>query len=243
MPGYPSRPEYAGLLEELDQAVGRIVATVDRLGLTERTLIAFLSDNGGLVHEQSGRIVTSNTPLRGEKGTLYEGGIRVPAIARWPGTIPAGTTSATPAHSYDLHPTFLELGGARPPPSQPRDGLSLAALLRDPRTALARDTLYWHLPHYHHSTPASAIRRGDWKLIEFFEDNSLELYDLGSDLGEKTNLAAREPARARDLQQALAAWRTHVGARLPVPNPNHDPARATELGSGGEGREKRKKKK
>jgi uncharacterized sulfatase len=243
MPGYPSRPEYAGLLEELDQAVGRIVATVDRLGLAERTLIIFLSDNGGLVHEQSGRIVTSNTPLRGEKGTLYEGGIRVPAIARWPGTIPAGTTSATPAHSYDLHPTFLELGGARPPPSQPRDGLSLAALLRDPRAPLARDTLYWHLPHYHHSTPASAIRRGDWKLIEFFEDNSLELYDLGSDLGEKTNLAAREPARARDLQQALAAWRTHVGARLPVPNPNHDPARATELGSGGEGREKRRKKK
>ena len=242
MPGYPSRPEYAGLLEELDQAVGRVVDAVDRLGLAEKTLIFFLSDNGGLEHEQSGRIVTSNAPLRGEKGSLYEGGIRVPALARWPGTIPAASTCTTPAHSYDLHPTFLQLARAAAPTGQPRDGHSLASLLRDPRASLSRDTLYWHLPHYHHSTPASAIRRGDWKLIEFFENNSLELYDLASDLGEKTNLAAREPARVRELQSALAAWRKHVGARMPIPNPNHDPARATELGNAGEAREKRKKK-
>jgi uncharacterized sulfatase len=117
--------------------------------------------------------------------------------------------------------------------------VSLAALLRNPSAPLSRDTLYWHLPHYHHSTPASALRRGDWKLIEFFEDNSLQLFNLRADPGEKTNLAAAEPARAKELQTALATWRQQVGARMPVPNPNHDPARANDLGKGGE----RKKKK
>jgi arylsulfatase A len=232
MPGYPSNPAYAGLLEELDQSVGRIVEAVDRAGLAEKTLILFLSDNGGLEHEQGGRIITSNRPLRGEKGTLFEGGIRVPAIARWPGQVPAASECATPVITTDLHPTFVELAGAATP-AQPRDGVSLAALLRDPAVRPARDTLHWHLPHYHHSTPASAIRRGDWKLIEFFEDNSLQLFNLRADPAEADNLAAREPARARELQAALAAWRKEVGARLPVPNPNHDPARATELGKDG----------
>ncbi len=232
-PGYPSNPTYAGLLEELDQSVGRIVEAVDRAGLAENTLIVFLSDNGGIEHEQSGRIVTSNRPLRGEKGTLYEGGVRIPALARWPGTISAGRESALPAITHDIYPTFVELGRASLPTTQPLDGVSLAALLRHPTASLARDTLYWHLPHYHHSTPASSLRRGDWKLIEFFEDNALELYNLAADPAEKNNLAAREPARARELRDALVAWRTRVGARLPVPNPQHDPARATELGGGG----------
>ncbi len=236
MPGYPSNPAYAGLLEELDQSVGRIVEAVDRAGLADRTLILFLYDNGGLEHEQGGRIVTANRPLRGEKGTLYEGGIRVPGIARWPGQIPAASECATPVITTDLHPTFVELAGAATPP-QPRDGVSLAALLRNPAVRLARDTLHWHLPHYHHSRPASAIRRGDWKLIEFFEDHSLQLFNLHADPAESDNLVTKEPARARELQAALAAWRKEVGARLPVPNPNHDPARATELGKDG-GRKK-----
>jgi uncharacterized sulfatase len=228
-PGYPSNPAYAGLLEELDQSVGRIVEAVDRAGLAENTLILFLSDNGGLEHEQSGRLVTSNAPLRGEKGTLYEGGIRIPAIARWPGHVPAGRECATPAITMDIYPTLLALTAAAAPPNQPLDGVSLAPVLRNPAASLARDALYWHLPHYHHSTPASAIRRGDWKLIEFFEDNALELYHLATDPGEQANLAAREPARARELRDALAAWRTRVGARLPQPNPKYDPARADEL--------------
>ncbi len=232
-PGYPSNPLYAGLLAELDASVGRIVAAVDAAGLAENTLILFLSDNGGIEHEQSGRIVTSNHPLRGEKGTLYEGGVRIPAIARWPGTIPAGRESGTPAITHDIYPTLVELGRATLPTTQPQDGVSLAAHLRNPAAALPRDTLYWHLPHYHHSTPASSLRRGDWKLIEFFEGNVLELYDLAADPAEKNNLATREPARARELCDALAAWRTRVGARLPTPNPQHDPARATELGGGG----------
>ena len=241
-PGYPSNPLYAGLLAELDASVGRIVAAVDAAGLAENTLILFLSDNGGIEHEQSGRIVTSNHPLRGEKGTLYEGGVRIPAIARWPGTIPADRESATPAITHDIYPTLVELGRATLPTTQPQDGVSLAAHLRNPAAPLARDTLYWHLPHYHHSTPASSLRRGDWKLIEFFEGNVLELYNLAADPAEKNNLATREPARARELRDALAAWRMRVGARLPTPNPQHDPARATELGGGGGGGAKRKNK-
>lgn len=237
MPGYPSNPAYAGLLEELDQSVGRIVEAVERAGLADNTLILFLSDNGGLEHEQGGRVVTSNKPLRGEKGTLYEGGIRVPAIARWPGKVPAASVCTTPAITMDVHPTLLELA-ATSVPKQPRDGVSLAALLRDAGAPLNRDALHWHLPHYHHSTPASAIRRGDWKLIEFFEDSSLHLFNLRADPGETNNLATPEPARAKELQAALAAWRKAVGARMPVPNPNHDPARATELAKGGERKKK-----
>lgn len=232
MPGYPSNPAYAGLLEELDQSVGRIVEALDRAGLAENTLILFLSDNGGLEHEQSGRIVTSNRPLRGEKGMLYEGGIRIPAIARWVGRVPAASVCTTPAITMDVYPTLHELAGASASADQPQDGVSLAALLANPAAPLKRDTLHWHLPHYHHSTPASAIRSGDWKLIEFFEDSALELYDLRADPGEATNLAARDPARARELQAALASWRQRVGARMPVPNPNYDPARASQMAKG-----------
>jgi arylsulfatase A len=229
MPGYPCLPEYAGLLEELDQSVGRIVDAVDAAGLKENTLILFLSDNGGLEHEQNGRVVTSNQPLRSEKGTLYEGGVRVPAVARRPGAIPAGSTCDTPAITIDVYPTCIELAGAEMPADQPCDGISLAGLLRNPRTPLERNSLYWHLPHYHHSTPAGAIRRGEWKLIEFFEDDHLELYNLRRDPGELTDLAMVDPQRARSLQHALAQWRQQVGARMPEPNPDYDPDRATEL--------------
>ncbi|MBW3542836.1 MAG: sulfatase, partial [Planctomycetes bacterium] len=191
VPGYPCLPEYAGLLEELDRSVGRLVAAVDELGLTERTLILFLSDNGGLEHQQNGAVVTSNAPLRGEKGTLYEGGLRVPAIARWSGVTRAGTTCDMPVSTMDVYPTLLELAGVSPIANQQPDGVSLAGLLKNPEAALGRDTLYWHLPHYHHSTPAGAIRRGDWKLIEFFEDGRLELYNLRNDPAEQDNLAGR----------------------------------------------------
>jgi uncharacterized sulfatase len=231
MANYPSSPAYAGLLEELDQSVGRLMETIDRLGLKENTLILFISDNGGLEHEQDGDVVTSNLPLRSEKGTLYEGGIRVPGIARWPGRIAAGKVTQTPARTHDIYPTFVELAGATPPPNQPLDGASLVNLLRDPALTMPRD-LFWHLPHYHHSTPASAIRRGEWKLLEFFEDGRLELFNLASDPGEARNLAETEPARAKELQAALAEWRQKIGARMPLPNPHHDPARASELAKG-----------
>jgi len=136
----------------------------------------------------------------------------------------------TPATTMDVYPTLLELARMSPRPGQLLDGVSLAPLLADPLAPVARGELYWHLPHYHHSTPASAIRRGDWKLIEFFEDEALELYNLRADLGEVSNLASREPGKVRELRAALATWRRAVGARMPVPNPEHDPARAGEMG-------------
>lgn len=228
---HPCLPAYAGLLEELDRSVGKVVDAVDRLGLSGRTLVLFLSDNGGLEHEQGGRLVTSNRPLRGEKGTLYEGGIRIPFLARWPGVLPAGVNCDVPVSTQDIHPTLLALAGLPPAASDPPDGADLSRLLRQPGApSLARSALYWHLPHYHHSSPAGAIRRGDWKLIEWFEDGALELYHLPSDPGEASNLAPREPTLARDLLADLRAWQRSVGARLPVPNPAHDPSRAGELG-------------
>lgn len=234
MPGFPSRPDYAGLLEELDESVGGILAALERLGLAGKTLVVFVSDNGGLVHDQGGSIYTSNAPLRGEKGTLHEGGIRVPAIARMPGVIPPGSVCETPAVTTDLHPTFLELAGIDVLSGKDAvDGASLVPVLRNPGAGLSREALFWHLPHYHHGTPASAVRRGDWKLIEFFEDGALELYDLSKDPGETTDLASVHPDKAIELRDSLAKWRTDVGARLPVPNPDHDPARAGELGKGG----------
>lgn len=234
MPNYPSRPDYAGLLEELDQSVGQIAATVDRLGLGENTLIVFVSDNGGLHREQGGTITTSNAPLRAEKGTLYEGGIRVPCIARWTGQIPAAQTSHAIASTVDFYPTFLQLTQTRAPAAdaQPLDGTSLVMHLREPSRPFVRDALFWHLPHYHHSTPASAVRHGDWKLIEFFEDGgSLELYNLANDLGETNNLALQHPERARTLHAALKSWRKEVQAQLPQRNPAYDPAREKEYWS------------
>ncbi|RBP40461.1 putative sulfatase [Roseimicrobium gellanilyticum] len=232
--GYPCNPTYAGLLEELDQSVGRIMDTVERTGLAERTLIIFLSDNGGLEHEQSGKVVTTNRPLRGEKGMLYEGGIRVPAIMRWTSHVPPGSVCDVPAITMDVYPTLMHLAGVNleEAGAAALDGTNLATLLQDPRAPLSRETLCWHLPHYHHSTPASAIRRGDWKLIEFFESGDLELYHLKADPGEKLNMAEMEKAKTEELRTALVEWRQKVGARMPVPNPNYDAARADELGKG-----------
>lgn len=231
MPNYPSRPEYAGLLEELDQSVAQIVATVDRLGLGANTLIVFVSDNGGLNREQGGTVTTSNAPLRSEKGTLYEGGIRVPCIARWTGTVAAGKTTSAVAGTIDFHPTFLALAKVPGPREQVVDGVNLLPHLRNPATRLGRDTLYWHLPHYHHSTPASAMRQGDWKLIEFFENDALELYNLREDIGEAQNLAAKFPDRAKAMHAALKSWRKDVQAQMPQRNPGYDPARAGEFWS------------
>lgn len=229
VPGYPSRPDYAALLEELDQSVGVLVAAVDRLGLAERTLVLFLSDNGGLVHDQSGRTYTSNAPLRGEKGTLYEGGIRVPAIARWPGSVPAGTVNRTPISTTDLHPTLLELAGIKLPPDATLDGHSLAALLLDPLAELPDRSQFWHLPHYHHGRPASAVRWGNLKLIEHYEDGQLELFDLETDPGEQSDLAAIRPQQVARLHNEMRAWRRRTAAQMPKPNPDFDPKRQSEL--------------
>jgi uncharacterized sulfatase len=226
-----NNPTYAAMVEHLDNSVARILEKLDALDLRESTVVVFFSDNGGLRQNYRGvgPIVTSNAPLRDEKGTVYEGGIRVPLIVRWPGVVEAGRTCRTPVTSVDFYPTFLQLAGAKGPAGQTLDGESLLPLLRR-RGAVDDRALYWHYPVYHHSTPAGAVRHGDWKLIEFFDDGRLELYNLKEDLGEKRNLAPTVHQKAEELRAMLAAWRDSVGADMPTPNPDFNPARRGEWG-------------
>jgi arylsulfatase A-like enzyme len=197
--------------------VGRILAKLRELRIADRTVVLFTSDNGGLLRS------TSNAPLRAGKGSAYEGGVRVPLIVSWPGVAKPGTSCDTPAISPDLFPTILDIAGIRERPKG-IDGVSLVPLLRKDG-GLARDDLYWHYPHYHPggATPYGAVRKGDLKLIEFFEDGRLELYNLREDIGEKKDLASEMPEKAKELQKLLARWRAEVGARMPTPNPDHDP--------------------
>lgn len=225
-------PTYAAMIASVDESVGRVLKALDDLKLTEETLVLFTSDNGGVggyAREGIGRGnggITDNAPLRSGKGSLYEGGVRVPFVARWPGKIPAGTTTDVPIISVDLFPTLLELAGGTAPKGQPLDGVSLVRLLTSGgREAPSRDALYWHFPGYLGSagntwrtTPAGAIRVGDWKLLEFFEDGRLELYNLKDDLSQKTNLAARNPEKTRELHNRLVDWRKAVHAPMPTPN-------------------------
>ncbi|MEW4526316.1 sulfatase [Maioricimonas sp. JC845] len=225
-----NNPTYAAMIEHVDESVGRIMAKLDELDLAENTLLVFTSDNGGLrqTYTGTGEIVTSNAPLRGEKGELYEGGIRVPLIVRWPGVTPAGTVCDEPTISIDFWPTFAEAAGAELSQHQTIDGLSLLPVLRDPQASLDRQAIYFHYPHYHHNRPAGAIRAGDWKLIEYFEDGSVELFNLEEDISESRNVAGQYPDRAESLKRQLAQWRESVDARMPKPNPKHDPERADE---------------
>jgi len=208
---------YASEVAGLDSFVGSVLDQLDRSGLAESTIVIFFSDNGGL-STKSEPGPTSNEPLRAGKGWLYEGGIRVPLIVRAPGLTKAGTTSDTPVWSPDFYPTLLSLAGLTARPEQHRDGLDISAVLRG-ETAPARDTFYWHYPHYHGSTwaPGGAMREGDWKLIEHFDEGSAELFNLKTDLSEKTNLANTEPQRLQAMQAKLAAWRKETGAYMPVP--------------------------
>jgi len=226
-----NNPVYAAMIEHVDANIGRILAKLDELDLADNTVVVFFSDNGGLrqMYTGEGPIVTANTPLRGEKGTLYEGGIRVPLIVRWPGVVRRGSTCESPVTSVDFYPTLLEIGGAARPAGQVLDGQSLIPLLRQKGLFEDRD-LYWHYPHYHHSTPAGAIRQGDWKLIEFFETGATQLYNLQDDPGEQTDLSAVSPRKALELQIKLAQWRRSVGAAMPQANPDFDPARRHEWG-------------
>jgi arylsulfatase A len=188
-----NNPTYAAMVEHLDNSVGRLLEKLDELDLTTDTIVVFYSDNGGLrqIYTGNGPIVATNAPLRDEKGTLYEGGIREPLIVRWPGKIEASSQCDAVVTSVDFYPTFLDIAGASKPAGQPLDGQSLLPLLHG-KGRFPDRAIYWHYPHYHHSTPAGAIRQGHWKLIEFFEDGKLELYNLREDLSEQTNpLCAR----------------------------------------------------
>lgn len=217
------------MIESVDESVGRVLAKLDALELTDRTVVILTSDNGGLRqhYREKGPIVTSNAPLRAEKGTLYEGGIREPLIVRWPGAIEAGSTCDVPVSSVDFYPTLLDIAKVEDDPHV--DGKSLVPLLTQ-TGKLDREAIFWHYPHYHHSTPAGAVRSGDWKLLEFYEDGKLELYNLRDDLSETTNLAESEPAIAAGLREMLHDWRASVGAKMPTENPDYDPTRSHEWG-------------
>jgi arylsulfatase A len=212
---------YAALVESVDDSVGRILRRLDELKLADNTVVIFTSDNGGLVL----RNTTSIFPLRAGKGSAYEGGVRVPLIVKWPGRTRPGSVCSVPVISTDFFPTLLEMAGLKTPPVAPVDGESLAPLLRQ-FGGLKREAIYWHYPHYHPggATPYGAIRQGDWKLIEFYEDNHVELYNLGEDIGETKNLAAKAPEKKEQLLGKLRRWRHAVGAQMPTLNPDYDPA-------------------
>jgi arylsulfatase A-like enzyme len=223
-------PTYAAMIASVDDSVGRVMQTLEELKLADNTVLIFTTDNGGVggyVREgikKAGSDVTDNAPLRSGKGSLYEGGTRVPLIVRWPGVTPAGSNCDIPTIHVDLSPTLLELAGASQPP-QVLDGESLAPLLRDAGANLKRDAIYQHFPGYlgagadnWRTTPVSLIHSGDWKLMEFLEDGRLELYNLRDDLGETHNLATEAPDKAKELHDRLVAWRAAIKAPMPTKN-------------------------
>jgi len=210
-------PRYAAMVESIDDSVGRIVATLEDLGIDDHTMIIFTSDNGG--HWKA----TQNAPLRANKGSNYEGGLRVPVIIKWPGKTKPGSVSEELVYSGDFYPTILSAAGAPMRPLQHRDGVDLTPALTG-RGSLGRDALFWHYPHYNQhpqNFPASVIRKGDWKLIEKLDTGELELYNLKSDLGETKNLAKARPEKAKQLFAELDQWRQDVGADPMRPNPEY----------------------
>jgi arylsulfatase A-like enzyme len=217
-----SDPAYAGMIENLDENTGRLLAAVDEAGISENTVVVFTSDNGGLATAEGSP--TCNAPLAEGKGWMYEGGTREPLIVKWPGVTEPGSMCDVPVTSPDFYPTFLEMGGLDPIPEQHVDGESIVPLLKG-NGSLKRSAIFWHYPHYGNQggTPGSSVRCGDYKLIEFFEDGRLELYNLRSDLGEQHNLATEEPDRARELKAMLTEWRARVEAKIPERNPDYSP--------------------
>lgn len=208
---------YAAMIESVDESVGRVLDKIEALGETEHTLVIFYSDNGGAIQ------ATSNEPLRGYKGMLYEGGIRVPLAMKWPAAIAQGRVDDTPVIGVDFYPTFAELIGFDVPAKA--DGVSLAPALQG-KGGLEERNLHWHFPAYlekagpminpWRTTPAASIRRGAYKLIEFFEDGRLELYNLDSDMSETTNLAQEMPGKVEELHNMMKQWREELGADMPV---------------------------
>ncbi|PQO42679.1 DUF4976 domain-containing protein [Blastopirellula marina] len=216
-------PAYASMIAAVDQSVGDVLAKLDELKLADNTVVCFFSDNGGLCTlKRPGP--TSNLPLRSGKGWLYEGGVRSPMIVRAPGVTKAGLVSEVPVVSTDFFPTILELAGLPLQPKLHADGQSLVALL-DGEGEQPQRALYWHYPHYHGSTwtPGASIRDGDWKLIEFYEFDQVELYNLASDPGEQHDLSKSQPEKTAQLREKLRAWQKEMNAKMPQPNPQYKP--------------------
>ncbi len=218
-----SDPAYAAMVENLDTNIGRLLDALEAEGLAEETLVVFTSDNGGLSTAEGSP--TCNHPLAEGKGWLQEGGTRVCQIARWPGRIAPGSESAAPMVSMDWYPTWLEAAGLPPMPTQHVDGRSLVPALTGESHDLAHRDLFFHYPHYSNQGggPGCALRSGDWKLVEYFEDGRATLHHLRDDLGEERDLAAEEPARVEEMRRRLAQWRAETEALIPRPNPNYLP--------------------
>lgn len=224
-----NNPKYAAMIENTDQGVGRIMDKLDELELTENTIVFFFSDNGGV------KGITSNQPLRGGKGMLYEGGIREPMAVCWPGVVRPGTTCDTPVIGVDLFPTILEMSGVPIPEGKLLDGVSIVPLLKGTKD-LNREAIFWHFPAYlqgkaegardphFRSRPAGAVRADDWKLIEYFENGALELYNLADDISEQNNLVDTMPEKTSELHKLMLAWRKQVNAPVPTElNPEYNP--------------------
>jgi arylsulfatase A-like enzyme len=227
---FQSDPTYAAMMENLDANLGRVLQALEETGQAANTLVIFTSDNGGLATGgfwAGESAPTCNLPLQAGKGWMYDGGTREPYLVRWPGRVQPDTVCRTPITSPDLYPTLLDAAGLPSRPGQHVDGVSFLPLLRGDHTP-RREPIFWHYPHYGNQggAPGSSVRHGDWKLIEFFEDGRLELYDLAADIGETLNVAAAHPDVVRDLHSRLAAWRRKVEARIPEPNPDWKPDKA-----------------
>ena len=212
-------PVYAALIETLDDTVGLLLRKLEELGLAENTIVVFTSDNGGLhVPELRHVRVTHNTPFRAGKGYTYEGGQRVPVIVRWPGRIPAGRVTDVPVNNVDWIPTLLELAGASVPTGL--DGVSFAGGLRGGE--FPERPLFWHFPHYTNQggRPSGAMRDGRWLLIELYDEDKVELYDLATDIGEHQNVAPAHVGRVKAMQAALDEWRKQNDVQYNTPNPD-----------------------
>lgn len=221
-----NNPKYAAMVEAMDQYLGRLLDELEVSGQADNTIVVFTSDNGGY------GAVTDVHPLRGSKGMFYEGGIRVPLFVRYPGVTKAGSTSDEPVVLLDFYPTFAEAGKGKLPTTQPVDGESLLPLLRDPKASLERDAIYFHFPCYlqgysggegaeaqrppWRATPCSAIRMGDWKLVEYFETGEVELFNLKADPGERRDVSQPNGIMVTKLHSALKAWRKAVDAPVPT---------------------------
>ncbi|MBK1830802.1 sulfatase [Verrucomicrobiaceae bacterium R5-34] len=206
---------YAGMIQSVDESVGRVMDYLKKNGLADNTLVIFTGDNGGVAETSSGG-------LRKGKAWSYEGGTREPFIMKWAGKVKAGSSSDTPVIGMDIYPTILEAAGVSQPKDQACDGISLVSHMEEGAT-IDRDTLYWHYPHYHKTKPYSAIRKGNWKLIRFHEDGKLELYHLRKDPSESQNLSSQFAEKAKTLAAELDAWLNSVDAQHMTPNPAYDP--------------------
>ena len=227
--GGHNNPTYAAMIESVDRGVGRVMRTLRELGLHKNTIVIFYSDNGGLGGYRSIGLenngITDNAPLKGGKGSFYEGGIRVPLVVRWPGVVRPGTTTDEPVIGTDLYPTLLEATGAQPPGDYPLSGTSVLPVLNDASAELGRESLYWHFPGYlqaygpglWRTSPVSVIRAGDWKLLKFYEGPRVELYNLAEDLGETIDLADQRPEKREALLGRLNDWLQARDAPLPTP--------------------------